>query len=252
MSATTEWGQIQGRPITFPMHVRAFHAVTMGFSVDASAASRLLPGEAFEVVEVGDGVAQLIVSICDYRDNPWGDYNEVNLGFLVRPAGAAPEVIGSFVYRMPVDQAFTCEAGNVVMGFPKTVERIDITYPEGEVHAELWSAGVLALAVTVPRVEQPEGSGERMESVSYSYLDGVPYGTPLEIEVGRGVVDPGDVRVELGSGPIADELRSLGLPRARTSAAGARTSRRPSSSATRSDLTRCGRRCRGGEAVAVV
>jgi len=83
-----EWGQIQGRPITFPMEVRAFNAVTMGFSVDASAASRLLPGVAFELVEVADGVAQFIVSVCDYRDNPWGDYNEVNLGFLARPVRA--------------------------------------------------------------------------------------------------------------------------------------------------------------------
>ncbi len=212
MSTTTEWGQIQGRPITFPMEVRAFNAVTMGFSVDASAASRLLPGVAFELVEVGEGVAQFIVSVCDYRDNPWGDYNEVNLGFLARPAGAPPEVIGSFVYRMPVDQAFTCEAGNAVMGFPKTVERIDVTYPGGEVRAELWHDGTLALAVAVPRVDQPEGPSARMESVSYSYLDGVAYGTPLEIEVGRGVVDPGDVRFELGAGPVADELRSLGLP----------------------------------------
>ncbi len=121
-------------------------------------------------------------------------------------------MIGSFVYRMPVDQVFTCEAGNAVMGFPKTVEQIDVTYPDGEVHAELRHDGVLALAVAVPRVEQPEGPSTRMESVSYSYLDDVAYGTPLEIEVGRGVVEPGDVCVELGAGAIADELRSLGLP----------------------------------------
>lgn len=212
MSTTVEWGSIQGQLITFPMEVPSFHAVTMGFSVDAAAAARLLPGDAFELVEVADGAAQLIVSICDYRENPWGDYNEVNLGFLARPTGAPPEVIGSFVYRMPVDQAFTCEAGNAVMGFPKTVERIDITYPEGEVHAALYQDDVLALAVTVPRVDQPAGDAARMEAVSYSYLDGVAYGTPLEIEVGRGVVEPDDVHIELGSGPIADELRSLGLP----------------------------------------
>jgi hypothetical protein len=214
VSTTIEWGRIQGQRITFPMEVRSFHAVTMGFAVDAAAAARLLPGEAFEVVEVADGVAQLIVSICDYRENPWGDYNEVNLGFLTRPAGAPPEVIGSFVYRMPVDQAFTCEAGNAVMGFPKTVERIDITYPDGEVRADLYQGDAPALAVAVPRVDPPEGEAERMESVSYSYLDGAAYGTPLEIEVGRGVVEPGHVRIELGSGPIADELRSLGLPTA--------------------------------------
>lgn len=213
VTATVEWGQIQGRLITFPMEVRAFHAATMGFGVPSAAAAALLPGDAFELVEVGEGTAQLIVSICDYRDNPWGDYNEVNLGFLARPAGAPLDVIGSFVYRMPVDQAFTSEAGNAVMGFPKTVERIDISYDAGSVHAELWHGSKLALAVEVPRAE-PVGPPTRMEAVSYSYLDGAAYGTPLDIEVGRGVVDPQDVRIELGTGAIADELRTLGLPTA--------------------------------------
>ena len=46
------------------------------------------------------------------------------------------EVIGSFVYRMPVDQEFTCEAGNRVMGFPKTVEVIDADYTD-----DRWGSG---------------------------------------------------------------------------------------------------------------
>ncbi len=211
MSSAIEWGEIQGRPITFPMEVRAFNAITLGFSVAASAASPLLPGEAFELVEVGDGIAQLIVSVCDYRDNPWGDYNEVNFGFLARPVGAPADVIGSFVYRMPVDQEFTCAAGNAVMGFPKTVERIDVSYQDNAVRCELWQGDTLALTVESP-IAQPTGPRTRMEAASYSYLDGVPYGTPLDIELGRGVVEPSDVRVELGAGQIADELRSLGLP----------------------------------------
>ena len=211
MDTAIEWGQIQGRPITFPMEVRAFNAITMGFSVAAAAASPLLPGDAFELVEVGDGIAQLIVSVCDYRDNPWGDYNEVNLGFLARPVDASADVIGSFVYRMPVDQAFTCEAGNAVMGFPKTVERIDVNYGDTAVRAELWQRDSIALSVEIPQV-QASGPRTRMEAVSYSYLDGVPYGTPLDIELGQGVVDPNDVHVTLGAGQIADELRSLGLP----------------------------------------
>lgn len=209
--ATTVWGSIQGQEITFPMEVAEMNAATLLFSVPAAAAARLLPGDAFEVVEVAPGTAQLVVALCDYVRNPWGDYDEVNLGFLARPAGAPAEVVGSFVYRMPVNQGFTCEAGNRVMGFPKTVEDIAVSYDVDTVRVALATAEGPQLAITVPRAA-PQGPPEGVEAASYSYLDGVPHATALRMDMGTGVVDPAAVVVELGEGTIADELRSLGLP----------------------------------------
>jgi hypothetical protein len=211
MTRTELWGTIQGRPIRFPMDVDAFNAATMGFSVPAAAARALLPGDAFEIIEIEPGIAQFIVSLCDYRENPWGDYNEVNLGFLARPSRAGTDVIGSFIYRMPVDQEFTCEAGNRVMGFPKTVMRIDADYTDEHVTFRLWDEGTLVLGVKVRRVAA-DGPAVRVESSSYSYLDGVAYATPLSIDMSPSAVAPGEVELTVGTGPIADELRSLGLP----------------------------------------
>ena len=211
-SATgTVWGAIQGREIRFPMEVADFDAATLMFTVPAVAARVLLPGDAFELVEA-DGAAQLVMALCDYHDNPWGDYLEINLGFLARPAGAAADVVGSFVYRMPVDQAFTCAAGNEVMGFPKTVEELSVVHADGRVTFAMTAAGVPALSVSFPEVAG--GDPVRMETGSYSYLDDVPHETPLAMDMGTGMIDPAEVIVELGSGPVADELRTLGLPRA--------------------------------------
>ena len=210
---TTTWGSIQGREITFPMDVKSFNAATLGFSVPADAAAALLPGDRFKIVEIAPGTAQLIVSLVDYRENPWGDYNEVNLGFLVRPVGASDDVIGSFVYRMPVDQEFTCLAGNEVMGFPKTVMRIDATYTDDTVAFELLDGEQSVIRVSLPRAEQVSAP-TRIETASYSYLDGVAYETPLAMDLASGFVDAGDVEITVGAGPIADELRSLGLPTA--------------------------------------
>ena len=211
MAERVTWGTIQDQPITFPMNVDDFNAATMGFSVPAAAAAALLPGDAFEIIEIAPGVAQFIISLCDYRDNPWGDYNEVNLGFLARPAGAGDDVIGSFIYRMPVDQQFTCEAGNLVMGFPKVVTRIDADYTDAQVTFQLFDGGELALSVTVPRV-RTDDAAVRVETTSYSYLNGVPHGTPLAMDMSAAVVEPGDVHLTIGSGAIADELTSLGMP----------------------------------------
>lgn len=211
MTDTTIWGEVQGREITFPMEVMELRAATLLWSVPADAAAALLPGDAFEVVEVAPGTAQLVLAAVDYVQNPWGDYDELNLGFLARPAGAAADVIGSFVYRMPVNQAFTCEAGNRVMGFPKTVEDLTVAYTERTASFRLAMDGHHVLTLTLPRAE-PTGPAERVEAVSYSYLDGVPYGTDLSMDMGTGFIDAADVVLELGDSPVADELRSLGLP----------------------------------------
>jgi hypothetical protein len=206
-----EWGVIQGRSISFPMNVPDANIATLLYTVPASAAAELLPGRAFEVVETAPGKGQLIIAACDYRDNPWGDYDEINLGFLARPTGAGDDAIGSFVYRMPVNQDFTCEAGNRVMGFPKTVEVIDVTYSRDDVTFALTFKGQLALRLTLPRVP-PSVEPTRIAAASYSYLDGAPYATTLEMDMGTPVAELSRVRVELGDGVVADELRRLGLP----------------------------------------
>lgn len=213
MSSITTWGEIQGREITFPMEVEEFDAATLLFSVPSVAARALIPGDAFEVVEIAPGVAQLVVAFCDYTRNPWGDYLELNFGFLARPVGTPEDVIGSFVYRMPVDQAFTCEAGNRVMGFPKTVERMSATHGDGRCTIVLHEDGEPSVTISVPT---PSGDGEvpRIESLSYSYLDGVAFETPLAMDMGTGMIDPGDVEIVLGTGPIARDLAGLGLPMA--------------------------------------
>jgi hypothetical protein len=208
---TTTWGEVQGRTITFPMEVEELRAATVLYSVPAAAAATLLPGDAFEVVEVAPGTTQLVIAACDYVRNPWGDYDELNLGFLARPVGAPPDVIGSFVYRMPVNQTFTCEAGNLVMGFPKTVEDLAVGYTDATATFRLAMGGRHVLTLTIPRAA-PTGDAARVEATSYSYLDGVPYGTDLSMDMGTGRIDPADVVLELGDSPVADELRSLGLP----------------------------------------
>ncbi len=215
MVETTLWGTIDGRDITFPMEVPAFNAATLLYTVPLAAAAALVPGGAFEVVETAPGVAQLIVAACDYTDNPWGDYLELNLGFLVRPVGRGDDEIGSFVYRMPVDQAFTCRAGNDVMGFPKTVEQLAVAYDD----ATFTFTFEGELTLRVPRAAAA-GAAERIAAVSYSYLAGSPYGTTLAMDMGTGFVDPSGVVLELGGGAVADELRGLGLPTAPTCAWG--------------------------------
>lgn len=210
-SETTVWGEIDGREITFPMHVAAMDAATLVFSVPAAPAQALIPGSDFEVVQMVEGVAQLVIAVCDYEQNPWGDYLELNLGLLARPRGAGEEVVGSFVYRMPVDQEFTCTAGNQVMGFPKTVEDLRMHREAGRVTFDLLVDGEIEVGISFAEPPQ-SGAPASVDTVSYSYLDGQPYETPLAMEMGTGMIEPSTVQIELGEGPFAKGLRALGLP----------------------------------------
>ncbi len=148
----TVWGQVQGRTITFPMAVTSANIATVLFTVPVAAAAALVPGNAFEIVESAPGVTQLIIAACDYIENPWGDYREINIGFLAKPVNGGDDTTGSFIYRMPVDQPFTCEAGNKVMGFPKTVEQITTEYHPDVIVFDLVFGGRPTLRLTMPRL----------------------------------------------------------------------------------------------------
>lgn len=208
--AAHHWGELMGVSIDFPMTVESMRSATLTYTVPLEAAERLLPGDAFRVAETGPGTATLVMALVDYRENPWGDYDEVNLGLLAHPVGD-PGRVGAFVYRMPVDQEFTKEAGNRVLGLPKTVEDLDFDYVDDRVTVRLSMAGEPVMVVRFPRAA-PEGEPQATEATTWSYLDGRPTALPLAIEIGTGVIDPDDVVVELGTSPVADELRSLGLP----------------------------------------
>ena len=201
---------VAGRTVELPVQVRDASAGTALFEVDAVAAAALLPSDAFEVVEVAPGRAHFAIVVVDYRDNDLGSYHEVGLTLFVRPRGGGED--GTFIVRLPVDQAFTCEAGQAIWGFPKTIEQIDLTYDADSLVCALTMDGELVLRIRLPRggsdVVPP------MPMTSYTVRDGVPCATAFS-QGGTGgqmVFDSAGVELELGTHPVAKELASLGLP----------------------------------------
>lgn len=213
MSNALVWGMIDAEPIVFPLVIDEFNSAMLLFSVPAAAARSLLPGDAFELVELEPDTAQLVMAGCDFRRNPWGDYNEFDLGFMVRPVGAPVDVTGVLMHRTLVNQRFSYEAARRALTFPRAVDEIDVRYAAETVTFDLAVDGVPALSLRVPRVA-PEGAPERVDQLAYSYVDGVAHCVNLQVDVPSAVVDPAAVDIQLGAGPVAAELRRLGLPRA--------------------------------------
>jgi hypothetical protein len=198
--------EVLGQTVTMPVLVRDASAGTAIFDVDLAAAQALVP-PAFEVIESAPGKAQLALALIDYRDNDLGSYLEVGTIFFVRPAGGGPD--GSYISHLPVDQEFTCAAGNQIWGFPKTVEKIDVVNSPTTSRWLLRMDGEPVLTITIPRGGEDEMP--RMDMTSYTLIDGRPHATAFS-QGGTGSSMAFDgVTWELGSHPIAKELASLGL-----------------------------------------
>ena len=201
---------ILGTPVPMPVQVADASAGTVIFDVSLDAARALAP-EGFEVVETEPGRAQFALALVDYRVNDLGAYHEVGTILFVRPAGGGDD--GTFITHLPVDQEFTCVAGNQIWGFPKSVEQIDVTQTEDSSRWVLTMGGELVLDVTVPR-----GGTDEMPPLpmtSYTLLDGRPHATRFtQGGSGSGMGFGEGVSLTLGTHPIAKELASLGLPEA--------------------------------------
>lgn len=209
MSSQSEF-TIQGQTVKIPAVVRDASSGTAMYMVDTTAAQALVP-DAFEVVEAAPGQTQATIVIVDYRDNDLGDYDEVGIIFFVRPKGQPDAETGSYIYKLPVNQSFTSEAGCKIWGFPKTVEKIDFSYGNNSATCKLVMDKKHVLTLTVPR--GGDGSTEPAVATGYTLIEGIPHqneftrgGTGEQaIPGGEGVV------LELGNHPLADELRLLGL-----------------------------------------
>lgn len=225
MKTTDDGYEIQGRRITFPVQVRDARAAIAAFVVPSAVADELV-GDAFEVVDFLPGRTLFMLGCIDYRDNDLGDYNEVAMNFFVRRRGApgglpylgawrdmGSGALPTFSWKMPVDQSFTRDAGALLWGFPKTVERIDFDDSrDGRFRARLEMDGAMVFEIDAPR------GGRRAQpattSVAYSYIDGVPHQTRFTQQVSDlGIRLGGSVEIAIGAHPIADRLRALGLPK---------------------------------------
>jgi hypothetical protein len=180
------------------------------FAVPTAAAQRIVTPAGLEPARLPGGRSMLSLAFIRYIDGDLDPYNEVAVAFLVAdPTGGKGK--GAYIHRLPVNQEFTCAAGREIWGFPKFVTPIEITEESHADRAVLTVDGAMALTMTLRR-----GIPAPMRSTAldaFSFREGVLRRTRWELRGSASRMRLGGARVELGTGEIADELRSLGLPK---------------------------------------
>ncbi|WP_067701041.1 acetoacetate decarboxylase family protein [Nocardia jejuensis] len=204
---------VQGEKVGMPVQIRQADASSAMFLVDAGAARELLEGTGLEPLVVLPRRTVLSLAFVRYVDGDLGPYHEFAFSLMTRQPGRR-DTTGAYIHWLPVNQSFTCEAGQSIWGFPKLMADIDITPVRGGHRCEVRVDGQLVIALRVADgLPMPGGAGGASID-AYTSRNGLLRRTPWIMNPGNVRGRPGGTRVELGTHPVSEQLRSLGLPKA--------------------------------------
>ena len=171
---------IAGTVLTMPVRIRKAEQHMAMFSVDADAAQRMIDYSGLQVCRYLSGRALVVLMLMRYVDSDLGQYLEYGTNVMVNPPGSnasglrALQSAGAFCHHMPVDQAFTLEAGRTIWGYPKVMA--DFTVREGRQFGfDVSIDGQLAVSMEFrPGLQVPSRftSGKQVHS-TYSHRDGI-------------------------------------------------------------------------------
>ena len=203
--------EIQGRTVALPVEVRVASSVLATWLVPTDRVRALIGATGLEPYGPVGGRALVSVGMIRYVDSDLGPYNEFAVAAVVKVDG----VVATLIHQLPVNQAFTLEAGRSIWGFPKFLTTSTIASDRrGTVTGTLEHDGDPILTLRIARGLVPLPA-RTTELDTYSFMDGVLRKTPFTMRTSGVRVRPGGAHLTLGHRhPMATELRALGLGRA--------------------------------------
>ena len=203
-----------------PVEIRRATQHMAMFSVDADAAQRMIDHSGLQVCRYRPSKAIAVLMLMHYVDGDLGEYLEYGTNIMVNPPGShaaglkALQSAGAFIHHLPVDGAFTLEAGRSIWGYPKVLA--DFSIRDGHHFSfDVSIDGQFAVGMDFRRGVAVPGAvaGKPQVHPTYAHLDGVTRETAGEMTMSGVRYRPGGARVRLGQHPYARELASLGFPK---------------------------------------
>lgn len=184
------------------------------------AAQAIVAPTGLEVARLVPRRAAVSIAFATYRDTDLGPYDEAAIAILVRRLDAKGgsvrdrlrelrrQELAIYVHRLFVTQAVAAEAHRTIWGYPSAVAEIAVARRGGRVTCSVEQEGARVLAIAVREGGPLKTTDPNLPN--FSVRDGVLRVSAWDQE---GTVEArlGGVTLELGSHPIADELRSLDL-----------------------------------------
>lgn len=191
------------------------------FSADLDSVTDRLPSQRLRPVRLSSNRAAVGVIAYNYMSTGVGPYGEIGVAALCTTGGFAPPLLpalvetrnphfGAFVLHLPVTSRIARDAGRVVWGYPKFVSDMDFDIRPESRRVELREGGSEVLNLQIrhrgpilrdskPLVTYSEQGGDILRTEVASRA-------AYHVGVGRSAG-----RLELGTHPIADELRDMNI-----------------------------------------
>jgi hypothetical protein len=228
--------EIEGVDLGYPTIFRDGSTAAALFLVDARVAQRLIDETGFEIAEFMPGRGILALTCVHYTDTDCGVYEETAQAFFVRRQGegnprpsSIPGVgayleswrnlltgnVASHTWRLQVTTTLSQQCGLQMWGFPKELAEIDYAVKSGanggNLHCSLRMEGadVFDFSMKAGGSRTPEP----ITSTVYSVFEGAPHVSHLTQSYRDTGYAFGGTSLSLGSHPLADDLRALGLPK---------------------------------------
>lgn len=213
-----------GIPFTLPVDSVDCPVLLAGFTVDAAAASSLLPGEELHLVRLPGGRGLLLVTVIDYRTTDIGRYVEFSIALACthghKPKPLLPTVafqrwsrVGQYVWDLPVSSLVSVKGGKGIWGMPKHQANLDFRVDDREMSSQYDLDGRLCMRITVARSKGPKIRLSSFPAVNYCQFRGLLMKSTIyfsgEVEIGVG--PSAKAQLLLGDHHRMDPLRVLDI-----------------------------------------
>lgn len=218
-----------GASIQLPVEYYDWTWIYAAFPAPVKNVEKILPSDKLKPILFLPGTALVQIGAFEYRQiNGLAPYNELAVTIPVQyePTSNYPGMpilhfplfspekysrLGVYVQRLPVTTREAFALGVEIWGYPKTVDEIVFTDTETHRRCILRCHDKETLSLEVRKLKT---KFRQVSFHSYSVKDKKLVRTPIETQGEYGISRmPGGATLQLGTGPIADELRRLGMGR---------------------------------------
>ncbi|SEM16025.1 Acetoacetate decarboxylase (ADC) [Stigmatella aurantiaca] len=159
---TGRYARVDGIPYTLPINSRESPALMAAFTIDASKAAALMPGNEVHPLRLWGNKGVLLVTVIDYRDTDIGPYIEFSVAIACThgPKPARPlwpllfqkhHGLGQYVVDLPVSTEVSVKGGKGIWGMPKHQANLDFHISGQTVSSQYDKDGKLALRIEIDR-----------------------------------------------------------------------------------------------------